>query len=66
MGTVERIEREIETLSPTEFGEFRRWFREFDARVWDQQIEEDIHAGRLDTLAEEALKAFQSGKATQL
>ncbi|TPW12072.1 MAG: hypothetical protein FD130_1846 [Halothiobacillaceae bacterium] len=66
MGKVEKIEHEIETLSPNELGEFRRWFRGFDASHWDRQIEEDAQAGKLDGLAEEALKAFTSGKASKL
>lgn len=28
----------------------------FDAAVWDQQIEADVAAGRLDALAEKALQ----------
>ena len=32
---------------------------------WDQQIEEDIRAGKLDKLAEEALVAHKAGKTTE-
>ena len=30
-----------------------RRFAEFDAGLWDRQMEKDISAGRLDALAEE-------------
>ena len=35
---------------------FRVWFAEFDAEVWDRQFEEDVAAGRLNSLAERALQ----------
>ena len=66
MGKVNRIEHEIETLSPQELEEFRHWFIEFDAKAWDEQIEKDVLAGKLDAAADDALKAFRSGKATEL
>lgn len=66
MGKVETIEREVQSLSSDELREFRRWFREFDANAWDQQIEDDARSGNLDALAEEALKTLKSGNATEL
>ncbi len=45
---------------------FRRWFFEFDAEQWDEQIERDVHAGRLDQLAEQALKHLQEGRCKPL
>lgn len=66
MGKVETIEREVQSLSSDELREFRRWFREFDANAWDQQIEDDARNGKLNALAEEALKTLKSGNATKL
>lgn len=66
MGKVETIEKEVQALSSDELREFRRWFREFDANAWDQQIEDDARSGKLDALAEEALKTLKSGNATEL
>jgi hypothetical protein len=66
MRKIERIEREIQGLSPPELQAFRRWFREYDAEAWDRQIEEDIKAGKLDTLANAALKSFESGKCSEI
>ena len=66
MRKVEEIESDIRELSPTDLDEFRRWFEEYDAELWDQQIEEDARTGKLDALAEQARAAFYSGKATEL
>jgi hypothetical protein len=66
MGEVEQLEQRIEKLSPQELAELRAWFLEFDARVWDDQIEADAKAGRLDGLIAEALADYKAGKAREL
>jgi hypothetical protein len=66
MSKVEAVEREIQSLSPSELAAFRKWFHEFDAAAWDRQIEEDVRAGKLDRLADEALQALKGGKCTEL
>ena len=66
MSKVENIEREIQKLTPSELEAFRRWFREYDSDEWDRQIEEDVRAGKLDKLAEEALTAHRAGKSKEL
>jgi len=66
MGKLETIEHEVQSLSPQELADFRAWFAQFDADLWDYQIEQDVNNGKLDSLAEEALKAFQSGQCTKL
>ena len=65
MGKVEKIERDIQDLSPEEMTELREWFAAFDAEVWDRKFEADARAGRLDALAEEALKAHASSRTTK-
>ena len=66
MGKVERIEREIKDLSPEEMSELREWFAAFDAEAWDRQFEADVRAGKLDALADQALKAHATGQTTKL
>ena len=66
MTRVQRLAREIEELTSEEFRAFRRWFQEFDAAVWDEQIERDAAAGRLDKLAEKALRDHRAGKTRQM
>ena len=66
MSTVQDIENAICQLSPEDLAAFRAWFTEFDAAVWDRQLEADVAAGRLDQLAEEALQEFRAGRCTDL
>ena len=66
MNKVEAVEREVQSLSASELTAFRKWFREFDAAAWNRQIEEDVRAGKLDRLADEALQALKAGKCTEL
>lgn len=66
MSKVENIEREIQKLTPSELKAFRRWFREYDSDEWDRQIEQDVRAGKLDKLAEDALAAHRAGKSKEL
>lgn len=65
MGKVEKLEREIQDLSPEEMTELREWFAAFDAEAWDRQFEADVRAGKLDALADQALKAHASGRTTK-
>lgn len=55
--TVTEIQRAILDLSEAEYAELRRWFSELDWERWDQQIEADSEAGRLDFLITEAREA---------
>ncbi len=66
MGKIESIEKQIQELSVEELEQFRQWFAEFDSELWDQQIESDAKSGKLDTLAEKALKQHSAGKTTKL
>jgi hypothetical protein len=66
MSTVEEIERAVRESPPEELALFRAWFAEFDASVWDRQIEADVATGRLDALAQEALQDLREGRCTDL
>jgi hypothetical protein len=66
MGTVEEISKAVRGLSQVELKAFRAWFAEFDAAAWDEQFNKDVEAGRLDTLAEEALEDLDRGRCTDL
>lgn len=66
MSKIEAIEKQIQELSEEELSLFRQWFAEFDAALWDRQLERDADAGKLDTLAEEALRQHEQGKTTKL
>jgi hypothetical protein len=66
MSKVENLEQQIKALSNEELRQFRAWFLDFDWAVWDQQLERDVAAGKLDALAEKALRDHASGKTTPL
>ena len=66
MSKVESIEQQIKALSPEELAQFRAWFLEFDWAVWDEQIARDVAGGKLDALAETALRDHAAGKSTPL
>jgi hypothetical protein len=44
---------------------FRERFAQFEADIWDRQIEQDVAAGRLDDLANEALEDPRAGRCTE-
>jgi hypothetical protein len=59
MSTVEEIESAIEKLPREEFFALTGWLSEKFAQTWDAQIVEDVGAGRLDALAQTALKEYR-------
>lgn len=66
MGAVEKLELLIKSLSPQELAQFREWFAEFDAQIWDRQIEADAAAGILDRLIEESMADHRAQKSRPL
>jgi len=65
MRTLEGIQRAVAEMSDSEFARFRAWFEEFEAARFDQRIERDAEAGKLDQLAEQAIADFRAGRARQ-
>jgi hypothetical protein len=65
MSKVNDLERQVQSLSADELAAFRQWFAEFDADAWDRQLEGDVKAGKLDSLAERARQAHASGKSSK-
>lgn len=66
MSTVTEIEQAIERLSAEEFAQLRAWLAERDAAEWDRQFEQDVAAGRLDALGEQALAEAREGRCRDL
>ena len=64
--TIEDIEKAIAKLPPDQLAEFRAWFEEFDAARFDQKIERDANAGKLDRLAKQAIEDLRKGHAREL
>ena len=66
MTQLKEIEEAISNLQQKELTEFRTWFEEFDAVVWDKQFEKDVKSGKLDKLAEKAIDDYKKGKCKEL
>jgi hypothetical protein len=66
MSAAIEIERAIAQLPPEELAQLRAWFAEFDGAQWDRQFADDVAAGRLDKLAEEAISDLREGRCTDL
>jgi hypothetical protein len=63
---IKEIETAITQLPPSQVAALAKWFEEFQAQVWDQQLEHDVKLGRLDALLEEAEHEFASGRCESL
>ena len=66
MSTIQEIEEAIRQLSDDDLTALRAWFAEFDAEAWDRQFERDVAEGRLDALADEALRDARERRCTKL
>jgi hypothetical protein len=66
MTTLEDIEKAVAQLPPERLAEFRAWFSEFDAAVFDARIEHDSLNGKLDRLAAEAVRDLREGRAKEI
>ena len=66
MRNVESIQEQIQNLSPGEYAELRTWFLDRAWADWDVQLEDDVRVGRLDALAELALRDHAAGRTRPL
>lgn len=64
--SVQELEKAIRQLSPDDFAQLAHWIDEYRADQWDQQIEADIRAGRLDDAGRQADADFDAGRCTPL
>ena len=62
MTTADEIKQAVLSLPEAEYAKIMDWFHELAEDAWDRQIEEDVLAGRVDTLAAEALEAKARGQ----
>jgi hypothetical protein len=66
MSTVEEITAAIEQLPADEVSRLRAWLADYSERLWDEQIERDERAGRLDALIDRALEEHRAGRTRPL
>jgi hypothetical protein len=58
---VKEIEIAITRLSAKDVAKLVSWLENYQAQLWDRQIEEDLEAGRLDALLAEVDKEYEAG-----
>jgi predicted esterase len=66
MTTVAEITGAVKRLPQRDLARFRKWFAEYDATVWDRQLESDAAAGKLDALIREAQRDHRRGRTKEL
>ncbi len=63
---IKEIESAIAQLPPSDLAELAKWFEEYHAQVWDEELEQDVKSGRLDALIKEAESDFKQGRCEPL
>jgi hypothetical protein len=58
---IKEIERAIVQLPAEDLDKLAGWLEDYRAQMWDKQIEEDLAAGRLDSLLAEVAKEYEAG-----
>ncbi len=66
MTKLREIEQAISSLPPKDLAQFRTWFEDFDAALWDKQFEEDTKTGKLDALAKKSIADFKENRFKEL
>ena len=66
MSTVVEIESALRALPMQDARAVAHWLQEYLDQKWDQQMDADMAAGRLDKLAEQALDHYRTGQVKPL
>ncbi len=66
MTSVAEISVAVKRLPKRDLARFRKWFAEYDAAVWERQLEADSAAGKLDSLVREAQRDYRAGRTKAL
>ncbi|GDY22051.1 hypothetical protein LBMAG56_33980 [Verrucomicrobiota bacterium] len=66
MTTVAEVENALRQMPVPDARAVAIWLQEYLDQEWDQQIDADISAGRLDRLADQALADYSAGKVRPL
>lgn len=66
MSTIAEIEDALRTLPVKDAATVAGWLQRYLDEHWDQQIDDDIAAGRLDRIAERSLHAYQAARVKPL
>lgn len=64
--SVVEIEEAIKVLPASEVAVLTDWVVDYNHRIWDEQIADDLDNGKLDKLLAEVEAEFQAGLSTPL
>ena len=56
----------IKNLPKNDLRILLEWVENFEQELWDKEFEEDVRLGKLDKLAERAIRDFRAGKCLKL
>jgi hypothetical protein len=59
--SVAEIEAAIKTLPEEALAQFNQWYQEYLEERWDEQIRQDVRAGKLDFLTDEVQREREAG-----
>ncbi len=63
---VHEIIENIKKLPENDLKILLKWIEDFEQELWDKEFERDVKLGRLEKLAEQAIKDFRAGKCQEL
>ncbi len=66
MSKMDDIKQAVSQLTPDEVKALSAWLDELQAGLWDRQIEQDIKAGKLETLGAKWRADHEAGRSTDL
>ena len=66
MSAVAEIEKALRTLSVEDARKIADWLQNYLDEKWDNQIDRDIAAGKLDKLADKAMQDYRAGRVKPL
>jgi len=61
--SVTEIQAAITELTSDDLANLMNWLDDYQAKLWDKQIDEDLQAGRLDKVLAEVDKEYETGLA---
>ena len=59
--SVTEIQAAITELTSDDLADLMKWLDDYQAKLWEQQIEEDLEAGRLDAVLAEVDEDYEAG-----
>jgi hypothetical protein len=63
---VHEVIENVKNLPEDELRIFSKCFEEFEQEIWCDEFEKDVKNGKLEKLAEQAIKDFRAGRCQKL